>query len=262
MEVQTRVPESDLALDRPALARRQRLYRALANPDTLDEFLVNPEEVAQRFEVTLSERELAAVRNIGHFASEWDLLCGGDRWLEGVPPREQRQLRRMPSATIEEVLTRAVRARIVEDILQGIPEVMRQVAQRYGADAVIGPDQDISAFPPSVQPVIQALRGIARVVNREIQREITDLVVRETVGRYPVPAYPQPPAYAYAYNGLPQPAHMTDAQIQPQTITGLGRYVAAVVDRAVEEALERVRTLPPERRTPHPVSPPVDRVTA
>ncbi|HLU26082.1 MAG TPA: hypothetical protein VKZ58_10305 [Longimicrobiales bacterium] len=262
MEVQTRVPESDLALDRPALARRQRLYRALANPDTLDEFLVNPEEVAQRFEVTLSEQELAAVRNIGHFASEWELLCGGERWLEAVPPRDQRTFSRLPSATIEEVLARAVRARIVEDILQGIPEVMRQVTQRYGADAVIEQDQDISAFPPSVQPVIQALRGIARVVNREIQREITDLVVRETVGRYPVPAYPQPAAFSYPFNGLPQPAPAPDPQVQPQTIAGLGRYVAAVVDRAVEEALERVRTIPPERRTPSNVPPPVERITA
>src|SRR5690606_41274155 len=124
MEVQTRVPESDLALDRPALARRQRLYRALANPDTLDEFLVNPEEVAQRFEVTLSEQELAAVRNIGHFASEWELLCGGERWLEAVPPRDQRSFSRLPSATIEEGLGRAVRARHGAGTLPAAHEVI------------------------------------------------------------------------------------------------------------------------------------------
>ena len=92
-EVRGPAAAPDAAIDVRELPRRRRLQRALVQPEILEEFLVDPEGVARRFEVTLNEDEITLAQRLGHLVFEWDQVCGDRSWVDAIDAPEQERTR-------------------------------------------------------------------------------------------------------------------------------------------------------------------------
>src|SRR5690606_25247905 len=168
---------TEATIDMREIPRRRRLQRALAQPEILEEFLVDPEGVARRFEVTLTEEELTIAQRLGHLVFEWDQICGDRRWVDAVDAPEQERARVRVSDSLAHTLEREVRNRIARDVFADFPEAIRRAADRFGPEALVRPDPaEEEAVPPSVRPLRRVIRAIARRVVAELDREFDSFV--------------------------------------------------------------------------------------
>lgn len=250
-EVRGQTATPDAAIDVRELPRRRRLQRALVQPEILEEFLVDPEGVARRFEVTLTEDELAQAQRLGHLVFEWDQACGDRRWIDAIDAPEQERARVRVSDSLERTLEREVRNRIAHEILEDLPEAIRRAADRFGAEALVRPEPAADdEIPPQARPLRRVVRTIARRVAAELDREFDSFAFHRALSARAAAAA-QPRAVA------PRPedelqARPADADAaQDVRIAALRHHVVAAALRGIEEALQRVRPAPveaPERR--------------
>src|SRR5690606_11165141 len=136
-EVRGPAAAPDAAIDVRELPRRRRLQRALVQPEILEEFLVDPEGVARRFEVTLNEDEITLAQRLGHLVFEWDQVCGDRSWVDAIDAPEQERTRVRVSDSLERTLEREVRNRIAYEVLEDLPEAIRRAADRFGPEALV-----------------------------------------------------------------------------------------------------------------------------
>jgi hypothetical protein len=236
MPAPTVTPETAATTFEPTtVLRHHRLGRALASPEALEEFLVNPEDVAKRFGVDLTETEMMAIRSASHFAAEWDLYCGEGRWLDAVLANGARS----PigsTAPAMDIVANAVRQRIARDILQDIPEAIRRTTDQVGVDTLLDGGRTPDEYPPEMQPLVRTLRGLVRNLVRELNHELATLTLQGAMTRYapsPVPLQPQ----------VPQPQSPAPIPTEPPAhiLSTIGAYLNEIVHHAVQEAVERVR---------------------
>jgi hypothetical protein len=224
-EVQTQTPEAGVPVEVGEVVRRRRLIRALERPEELEELLIDPEGTARRYDVALTEREVAAVQRVGRYLSEWEQRSGRGRWLESLRERGKREARLQES--LEEAADRAVRERIAEEILEDLPEAIRLVADRFGPEALVRPEPLDEELPVAIRPIRRVVRRIVRNVIRELDREITELVIRESARARPGPE--------------------ADGLSRGRILAELRRELVGAVNRGVEDAVERL-IVAPERR--------------
>lgn len=243
MAVQPEVSDTAVAVDVREAVRRQRLIRALADPDVLDELLLDPEAVAERFDISLTEPEVDAIRRAGWFASEWDRRLGDGRWTHDAVEREG-QPRRVRTLGLEQAVDRAVGARIAREIVEQLPDLLRRAVDRVGAEALVEAERVDVDLPAQLRPLRRMLRELSRRVRREIDRELEQVALVEAlVGRHPLA-----PAVAEHRDILPAPSPAR------RPIAGELRHrLEDAVTRAVVDAVERVRPAgSPWREEPEP----------
>lgn len=242
-EVSTRVPEGMTTIEVRDGVRRQRLIRALARMETLEEFLVDPEGVAEQFEVELTEREVAAVQRAAEFLSEWDRTCGDGRWLETAATREDARRRARTMTSLEDAVALTVRDRIAEEILEDVPEAIRRTSDRFGAEALVRPGRDPEELPPHVRPLRRVVRGITERVTRDLELELNQLAIHGLTLRRRGPF-----AYDPAERERMGPPYEPEAREIP--LDDLRRHLVAVATRAIEDSIERVRASRRDRLEP------------
>ncbi len=248
-EVRGPAAAPDAAIDVRELPRRRRLQRALVQPEILEEFLVDPEGVARRFEVTLNEDEITLAQRLGHLVFEWDQVCGDRSWVDAIDAPEQERTRVRVSDSLERTLEREVRNRIAYEVLEDLPEAIRRAADRFGPEALVRaePAGD-EAVPPQARPLRRVMRTIARRVTAELDREFDGFMFHRALTTRAAPAARA--AAARPEDELqPRPAEAEPAQ--DARIAALRNQVVAAALRGIEEALQRVRPAPvdaPERR--------------
>jgi len=247
-EVRGHAAAPEAAIDVREIPRRRRLQRALAQPEILEEFLVDPEDVARRFDVTLSEDELALAQRLGHLVFEWDQVCSDRRWIDAIDAPDQDRARVRVSDSLERTLEREVRNRIANEILEDLPEAVRRAADRFGADALVR--QELAAeeeLPPQARPIRRVVRAIARRVANELEREFDGFAFhRALTARLAAAPRPAPPRQDEEAPARPEAEAAQDIRI-----AALRRQVVAAALRGIEEAIQRVRPAPaeaPERR--------------
>lgn len=222
---ETAAPQAAL-LDPEKVVPKQRLRRAFADPAILDEFLVNPHEVASRYNVSLTEEEIAAVRNVSYFLASWDFFCGECQWLER--PRFNGQIT-TSSLSIADAAVDRVRARIGEEILRDMPRAIRRVISEIGGDTLVDPQERVDELPEHIQPLARTLRQLVHSMTREMTRELSH-----------TPFYP-----LHVRPGMAQPAAPGFGAMQPGAaldgIMGLGQALQEVINHAAQEAVEHVR---------------------
>jgi hypothetical protein len=234
MATERMAPEKKTAVFEPeTVLRRERLHRALGDASVLEEFLVNPTEIANRHGIKLSDAEIEEVRQCSHFLASWDLFCGNGKWLDAVLPNEA-AYRSAVSPSAGAVVAETVRSRIAEEILWDIPAAIRRTTERIEGDSLIEGRIEADELPPAARPLVRTLRALVRRVVREVNHELAGLsmhaaMARSTAGQ-PQPALaPQPvPPSQPAGDGMGQLAGV------------LASYISEAVDRAVREAVQRV----------------------
>lgn len=233
-EAQTFEPET--------ITRYHRLQRALADRQILEEFLVNPKEVADRYEISLSEPEIQAVRNASHFLAQWEFFCGEGQWLDACSPVG----RTAPStmAGLPEIVARRVREHVAQDIVTDVPDVLRRVVTEVGSATLIDPEETLTDLPEHIQPVARALRKLVRTMSREINRELSDVTLAGIIGRRPAM-----PGEFTGYWGEAgpesRPIHTGQPPYQGNHVEKLSLALAnrlqEVVNRAVGDAVSQIR---------------------
>ncbi|HEY8468994.1 MAG TPA: hypothetical protein VIL18_05095 [Longimicrobiales bacterium] len=246
-EVRGHAAATEAAIDVREIPRRRRLQRALAQPEILEEFLVDPEDVARRFDVSLSEDELALAQRLGHLVFEWDQVCSDRRWIDAIDAPDQDRARVRVSDSLERTLEREVRNRIANEILEDLPEAIRRAADRFGADALVRPELPADEeLPPQARSIRRVVRAIARRVAHELEREFDGFAFHRALTARPAAPRPAP-----VRQDEEAPArHEADAA-QDIRIAALRRQVVAAALRGIEDAIQRVRPAPaeaPERR--------------
>lgn len=251
-QVPTKAVENLATVDIREIARRRRLQRALADPDTFEEFLDDPQALASRFDVTLTDHEAAAAERARRIAYEWDRTLGAGRWLEAIAGPDRRARRIAIPEALDEAIARALRDRIGADIIEDIPEAFRRAADAFGAESLVRSDEPAAGLPPRARPLRRVAREIARRVTRELERELDALAVRDVlITRRRV-----------ARDAL---AREDDVVIDPldadTRIQALRRHIAGVTARAIEDAIERIGPASPVREPrpePRPVIEPAE----
>ena len=249
-EVRGHAAAPDAAIDVREIPRRRRLQRALVQPEILEEFLVDPEGVARRFEVTLTEDELALSQRLGHLVFEWDQICGDRRWIDAIDAPEQERARVRVSDSLEHTLEREVRNRLAQEVLEDLPEAIRRAADRFGPEALVRAEPaDDEAVSPPARPLRRVMRTIARRVVAELDREFDSFAFHRALTARAAPAPPR--VVAPRADEEPQARAANVEAVQDVRIAALRNQVVAAALRGIEEALMRVRPAPvdvPERR--------------
>jgi hypothetical protein len=229
-----KTPTPQAAIFEPEkLVPNQRLRRALLDPEILDEFLVNPQEVAKRYNVSLTDEEITAVRNVSHVLASWDFFCGESQWLESVRFDGQTPTR---SPSVADFATERVRARIAEEILRDVPRAIRRVVSEIGGETLVDPRDRLEDMPEHIQPLARTIQQLVRTLTRSVVRELS----HASGSQY------------YAMQGrreLQQPVTPSFGQMQPYPFTdgiaGLGRamgeQLTEMINHAAQEAIEHVR---------------------
>jgi len=244
-EVRGHAAAPEATIDVREIPRRRRLQRALVQPEILEEFLVDPEGVARRFEVTLTEDELTIAQRLGHLVFEWDQICGDRRWVDAIDAPEQERSRVRVSDSLAHTLEREVRNRLAHEVLEDLPEVIRRAADRFGPDALVRPEPaEEEAVPPSMFPLRRVFRAIARRVTAELDREFDSFVFHRALIARAAPAPMR--GVAPRADEEPQPRAVDVEAIQDGRIAALRNQVVAAALRGIEEALLRVRPAPVE----------------
>lgn len=270
-QAKTSQPTQAFAFDPETFAHQQHLRRALLDPETLDEFLVNPKDVAKRYDVDLNDEDVKAVRNASQFMAGWEFFCGDGQWLDSV--RELDGSPSGPGFSAPDATIRQVRGRIGEEILKDMPRAIREVIQECGSEVLINPQERIEDLPEHLRPLARTLRQVVQTITREVTRELSNVLLHYTVARQqgvqtipvPMPTYgaQQPTSWAQStpYGvGQPtqgvQPSPAPPAQPQPSTpppqtgqggngLTGfgnmLGNQLSDVIAHATQVAMEHVR---------------------
>jgi hypothetical protein len=250
---ETLTPQTAL-LEPEKIMPRQRLRRALADPDTLDEFFVNPQEVAQRYDVPLSDEEITTIRNASHFLASWDLFCGEGQWLDSV--RFDGRMTSNPF-TIADLVLEQIRGRIGEEIVRETPRAIRRVVTEIGGEALVDPQDSVENLPEYVQPLARTLRSLFRTLSREVIREVRREMIQAS-------AYPFQGRPTYQQPTVQQPVTATTGMMPVSGTTdgitalseALGRQLQELVNHAAQEAVEHMRpqVAAPQRRWQGPVA--------
>jgi hypothetical protein len=232
MAAPTAAPEKQAVFEPESVLRRLTLRRALREPGLLEECLINPGDVTQRYGISLSDEEMTKIRQASHFFASWDSYCGNGAWLDDVVPGETTE-RHGSGESIADVVTRAVRARIAEEIMWELPVAIRRVADRFGADLLSERDLDAET-PVALRPLVNAFRTLARTIARDVNHELSTASLHATLGRTNMvqsqtQAVPQPPA-------IPTPTGDGTTQVGMMLAT----YLSETVNHAVTEAIQRI----------------------
>lgn len=247
-------------LEPEKIVPKRRLQRALTEPEILDEFLVNPEDVAERYGVSLNEDEITAVRNASHFLASWDVLCGNGQWLENT----RFDGRMTPSgSSFAETTADCIRARVADEILRELPRTIRRVVSEIGSDVLVDPEENIHDLPEHVQPLARTLRRFARTMVRGVTRQLSQTPTysrgQQQFGGQQQPLGIGQQQYGVgpqSYSGMQQPIGAFTQQAPPGQGTGpfagfgdgitalgqaLAQYLQEVVNHATQEAMEHIR---------------------
>lgn len=253
-QVQSKAVENlPTAVDIGEIARRRRLQRALAEPNTFEEFLDDPQAFARRFDVTLTPHEAAAAERARRLAFEWDRTLGSGRWLEAIANPDRRARRIAASESLDETIARALRDWIGAEIIEDIPEAFRRAADTFGAEPLVRSDDPAADLPPRARPLRRVAREIARRVTRELERELDSLAFRDMLTPRRRPA--QEPLDA-------EPAAAMDHAGADIRIQALRRHIADATTRAIEEAIERIGPAMPAHEPRHEARPIIEAVEA
>lgn len=230
MAVKPDVPETAVAVDVKEAIARRRLIRALDEPEVLDDLLLDPEGVAERYEVSLDEQEIDAIRRAGRFATEWDRRVGEGRWHEVVIEARGRRRRSRPAVLVDAV-DRAVQIRAAEELMEDLPEAIRRAADRFGAEAFVRADREDDPLPEHLRPLRRLVRNIADRIRRDLEREVDRIALLELAARR-----------------RPVPESAPDREAEPvaeierrQIVPELRRRLDEVTTNAVAQAVERAR---------------------
>ena len=251
------------AFEPETLAQHQHLRRALLDPEVLDEFLVNPKDVAKRYDVELNDEDVKAIRNASQFMAGWEFFCGDGQWLQSV--RELDGAPSGPGFSAPDAAIRHMRGRIGEEILKDMPRAIREVVQECGSEVLINPQQRVEELPNHLRPLARALRQMVQTITREVTRELSHVLLQNAVSQQqgirtvpvPVPTYgfqqptssTQPTQYGAVQptQGVqPSPEVPQPSAPAPQTGQGgngitLGHQLSDVIAHATQVAMEHVR---------------------